>query len=269
MLIDNGFGKILYTEVMDKNETHTKTKTKSATESGFDHNLQRQYKDNGFVVIRNLLSKQQLAQISFHVDRIFQQWFEQHEATIYREKMLNMHSLTHSRYFKDRDTERVDFFSAILPETLTQKLDDLFSVPLYFHNSQLFFNPTNSERQPYWHRDLQYSDLSELEQQRELANMLSLHVRIPLVDEKGVELIPGTHKRWDSERERNVRLQINGHRNTEQLPNALLTEVNCGDVLVFNAQMLHRGAYKHNKQRKALDLCIGEAHPLLSEFVDK
>ena len=99
--------------------------------------------------------------------------------------------------------------------------------------------------------------------------MLSLHVRIPLVEEKGVEVVTGTHKRWDTEQERNVRLELNGHTNNESLPNSELLDLAVGDVLIFNAQMIHRGNYALNQTRKAFDLCVGKYHHLASSFLDE
>ena len=148
-------------------------------------------------------------------------------------------------------------------------LGSLFGDELYFHNTQLFFNPFENERLPYWHRDMQYSPIDDSILEHEQQNMVSLHVRIPLVHEKGVELIPETHKRWDTEQERNVRLELNGHKNSEDLPGAVLVELAPGDVMIFSAQMIHRGNYSLNESRKALDLCIGKPHPFTSKYINE
>lgn len=99
--------------------------------------------------------------------------------------------------------------------------------------------------------------------------MTSLHLRIPLLKEQGVELIPGSHKCWDTPLQRNVRLELNGHKHHESLPNAELIPLNVGDVLIFSAQMLHRGDYELNKARNALDLCIGKLNPFTLNFLDR
>ncbi len=115
---------------------------------------------------------------------------------------------------------------------------------------------------------MQYSPIPDSVQETEQNNMVSLHIRIPLVKEKGIEIIPGTHKRWDTELERNVRLELNGHNNNEKLPNAKLVDLNVGDILIFSSQMIHRGNYELNKSRKALDLCVGKHHHLTFGFFD-
>lgn len=180
-----------------------------------------------------------------------------------------MHSLTLPEYFKDDPRRRVDFFNVISSKKLINAISEIFGQDLHFHNTQLFFNPSNPERQPYWHRDIQYSSIDEDTQKQLLSEMLSLHIRIPLIDEQGVEVIPKTHCRWDNELERKVRFELEGHTCNEPLPESELVALSRGDILIFSAQMIHRGHYASNKQRKALDLCIGKYHPLATQFFNK
>lgn len=229
----------------------------------------KDYEDSGYFILRNFFNSQEIFHLTALVDPIFLQWRDGKEAHIFEHKLLNMHSLTHAGYFEQSQTQRLAFFNAILPTKLTQYLDTLFGDGLYFHNTQLFFNPTNKARLPYWHRDMQYSPIADELQASEQLNMLSLHVRIPLLDESGIELIPGSHKRWDTELERKVRFELEGHEDSGALAGSKLIELSAGDLLIFNAQMLHRGNYALNHERKALDLCIGKPHPLSIDFLDK
>jgi ectoine hydroxylase-related dioxygenase (phytanoyl-CoA dioxygenase family) len=224
---------------------------------------------DGYVVARRLLQPADIAMLRGIVDRVHAQWLAENRADYERHALINMHSLTRPEYFEGRGEERLAFFRAILPGQLTALVEGLFGEGIYFHNTQLFFNPFEGRRLPYWHRDMQYSEVEDAVQQREQPNMLSLHVRMPLTPEKGVELIPGSHERWDTEIERKVRLELNGHRNNEDLPGAELIDLEPGDVLIFSAQMLHRGNYRLNELRLALDLCVGKAHPLLVESLDE
>jgi hypothetical protein len=180
-----------------------------------------------------------------------------------------MHSLTSPHYFAGHEHERLLFFQTISSNELTALMTSLFGNGPYFHNTQLFFNPFENRKRPYWHRDMQYTPVAEAVQQNELQNMLSLHIRMPLIREQGVELIPGTHKRWDTELERNVRFELNGHSNSEDLPNAVIIALEPGDILIFSANMLHRGNYRLNQARNALDICIGKPHPITSGFLDE
>jgi len=198
----------------------------------------------------------------------FNSWRSRNDAVVFEHKLVNMHSLTKAEYFEDSADQRVGFFNALAPKKLTSLLELMFGSGIYFHNTQLFFNPLDSTQLPYWHRDLQYRSLSDDIQQAQQHNMVSLHIRIPLVKEKGIELVPGTHKRWDTKLEREVRFELNGHSNSEQLPNGTLIELDVGDILIFSSQMIHRGNYQGNDSRKALDLCVGKPHHLTASFLD-
>ena len=83
-----------------------------------------------------------------------------------------------------------------------------------------------------------------------------------------MELVPGTHQRWDTTLEREVRFGHNGRHNYEALPNAQLISLQVGDVLIFSAEMIHRGNYALNPTRKALDLCLGKPHPFMTQYLD-
>ena len=74
-------------------------------------------------------------------------------------------------------------------------------------------------------------------------------------------LVPGSHARWDTDLERDVRLERSGHRSWEDLPSATMLALNPGDILIFSAHMLHRGTYEGNSGRLSLDLMLGKPHP--------
>ncbi|HYD63082.1 MAG TPA: phytanoyl-CoA dioxygenase family protein [Noviherbaspirillum sp.] len=225
------------------------------------------YEAQGFAVVRQWLDRHAIEALEGEADRILAQWMTANHAHYVAERLVNMHSLTDVRYFSDAG-QRIRFFELVASERLTSLVDGMFGGGIYFHNTQLFFNPHENSRLPYWHRDLQYSPIEDEAQAREQRNMLSLHVRIPLLPERGLEVIPGTHRRWDSELEADVRRERNGRANSDALPGAKLISAEPGDVIIFDAQMIHRGNYALNPERKALDLCVGRAHPIILRYLD-
>lgn len=227
------------------------------------------FDDQGYVVVKSFFDAAHIEKLSTAADRIHAQWLRENHAGYIDQMLVNMHSLTGQRYFEGDPDGRIDFFERIAPQNMTMLLDRMFGDGLYFHNTQLFFNPFENRRLPYWHRDLQYSPIDDAAQAAEQREMTSLHLRIPLVKEAGVELVPGTHKRWDTELERDVRLERNGRKNSEDLPGAVLIELEPGDLLIFDAQMIHRGNYRLNKIRKAFDLCVGKPHRFTSQYLDE
>lgn len=226
----------------------------------------RQYNNRGYCIVRRFWTEDELGSLERRVDRIYRQWVSLPNAIA--PALVNMHSLTHPTYFAGNSDERIAFFAAIAPPKLTRLLVEVFGSELYFHNTQLFFNPADRHTQPAWHRDLQYSPIDDATQAQAQPHLQLLHVRTPFVPEIGIEIVPYTHQRWDSALERQVRYALNGHTNYEELPGAEAIALERGDMMVFDAQAIHCGQYARNPTRKALALCVGKPHPLVADLLD-
>jgi ectoine hydroxylase-related dioxygenase (phytanoyl-CoA dioxygenase family) len=132
-------------------------------------------------------------------------------------------------------------------------------------NTQLFFNPVNSQQKDFWHRDCQYDH--DLEgQEKAIHNTQVLHLRVPLFDELGMEIVPGTHKRWDNVEELDVRQENKGRVSSESLSTGKQIKLAAGDLLVFSADMIHRGLY--GLDRLALDILIFDSAANFVDYVD-
>lgn len=225
------------------------------------------YREHGFVIIRQVLDAARIAAFGSTVDAIFRQWLNEYRSDYAERGLVNMHSLTHAGYHAGSEA-RIRFFEHIADSSVTSLVDAMFGDGIYFHNTQLFFNPRDADQPPYWHRDLQFSPIADAEQAAEQGRLLSLHVRIPLVAEKGIAIIPGTHRRWDTSLEAAVRFEREGHRRSDDLPGMRLISLEPGDLLIFDAQMIHRGVYRQNARRMAFDLCIGQPHPFTLPYLD-
>ncbi|MBL4679271.1 MAG: phytanoyl-CoA dioxygenase family protein [Pseudomonadales bacterium] len=86
-------------------------------------------------------------------------------------------------------------------------------------------------------------------------------------DEGGVEIVPGTHRRWDTQEELDVRLEENGRHHYDDLIGARQIPLNKGDALLFSANMIHRGLY--GMDRFALDILVSDPDISLLEFADE
>ncbi|MFN8672733.1 MAG: phytanoyl-CoA dioxygenase family protein [Candidatus Sericytochromatia bacterium] len=237
----------------------------------YKNNLQL-YQDffnkNGYLIIKNFFIDNELELLENFINKIYKIWLKENQKAYENNSLVNMSSLTDKKYFLDNEFERVDFFNILTPKKLINLVNDIFNEKLYFHNTQLFFNPYNRNKKPYWHRDLQFSDIEDSLQEKEQLNMISLHIRIPFLNEIGIELISGSHKRWDTELEKKVRFDLDNNKNSDFLPNSTLINLTRNDVLIFEAQMIHRGNYELNNERKALDICIGKKHFMTKKFID-
>jgi ectoine hydroxylase-related dioxygenase (phytanoyl-CoA dioxygenase family) len=144
-------------------------------------------------------------------------------------------------------------------------VESVISATPAFMNTQLFFNPVNHEQKDFWHRDCQYDHEVE-EQKKAIQETQVVHLRVPLFDELGMELVPGTHKRWDNEEEFNVRQEEKGRVSSDNLSTGKEIKLAAGDLLVFSADMIHRGLY--GMDRLALDILVFDSAGDFVDYVD-
>ncbi|QTH73526.1 phytanoyl-CoA dioxygenase family protein [Pseudoalteromonas xiamenensis] len=218
------------------------------------------YEEYGFVCLRNFLPQTMLDMVEPVVRTFHDRWVEDNHL-FYKASAINSSGLTAETYLEKE--ERQKLFALIGSEEMSKLATTLLKRPIYM-NSQLFFNPINPHQKNYWHRDGQYH-LSLEEQKDALQGPDIIHVRIPLANEPGMELVPKSHKTWDSPLALDVRLEKNGHKKSDPLPEGQIVQLNRGDVLAFSANMLHRGLY--GQERFALDIlfCEPEMHSFLND----
>ncbi|MCW7469524.1 phytanoyl-CoA dioxygenase family protein [Leptospira kanakyensis] len=159
---------------------------------------------------------------------------------------VNSAYLTSTKFTKDTNDRNI-LFQFIESEPLLNIGKIVFDEPMYFLNTQIFFNPEDPNKLPYWHRDIQYMGIPEEDQYKRIQKDFVWHFRIPLETDPGIWVVPGSHKRWDTEEERKIRLELEGKKNHEELPNQILIPHNPGDLLVFSAHLIHKGNYDTNR----------------------
>lgn len=228
----------------------------------WDFQMIKDYEDNGYLVLKGFVSGEELRKLRHAATKFHQSW-KQENAQFYAVKAINSAYLTAKKHLKN--TERATLFNFIGSTKLMDVVTSVMDGRPTFMNTQLFFDPVNLKQQNYWHRDPQYHMTVE-EQQQALLGPNVVHFRLPLVDEPGVELIPGTHRRWDQDDELDVRLERNGRKNYENLATGIKVKLDAGDLLIFSANMIHRGLY--GMDRMALDILFCDPVPELVKYVD-
>jgi len=224
--------------------------------------MMREYDENGYFVIKNFFDDDEMQSLRVVLQDFHASW-KQKNARFYGEKAINSAYLTGSEHL-DQSKRQVLFEFIGSSKLMGVVLSTMKKRPT-FMNTQLFFNPANKKQRNYWHRDPQYH-LSVEEQKEALSGPAVIHFRIPLVDEPGIELIPGSHKHWDSSEELDVRLENNGRKNYEALSAGQSIGLQAGDLCVFSANMIHRGLY--GMERFALDILFCDPEPSLVKFAN-
>ncbi|TPH12800.1 phytanoyl-CoA dioxygenase family protein [Litorilituus lipolyticus] len=217
------------------------------------------FSSNGFLLIKDFFNQQEISNLTHIVNTFHRGWKDNNEE-FYQTKAINSSGLTEGKYINSM--QRLALFKFLATNKLVDMVHRILGEPAAFMNTQLFFDPVTIEQKNYWHRDFQYH-LSEQEQKIALSGSEVVHFRIPLVDEPGIELISGSHKRWDSNTELAVRTSRNGHLPHNDLANSSVIKLNAGDLLIFSAKMIHRGLYGND--RLAFDAIFFESNPALAK----
>jgi ectoine hydroxylase-related dioxygenase (phytanoyl-CoA dioxygenase family) len=220
------------------------------------------YDDQGYFVLRGYFSEPEISSLRGVVSKFHELWKADNE-TFYQEEAFNSSLITGSQYLGYDD--RISLFNFISSKKVMTIADSVITNKPSFMNTQLFFNPANKALKDFWHRDCQYDHDVE-DQKKAILETQVLHLRVPLFEEYGMELIPGTHKRWDNEEEFNVRQEVKGHHSNEPLSSGKKIPLSPGDLLVFSADMIHRGLY--GLDRLALDILIFDSSADFADYVD-
>jgi len=224
--------------------------------------LNSNYDDQGYFVIRNYFNSAEISLLREVVLKFHELWKEDNK-NFYQEEAFNSSLITGSQYLAFDD--RVKLFNFISSKKIMNIVDSVIPANPAFMNTQLFFNPVNQEQKDFWHRDCQYDHDIEI-QKKVIHDTQVLHLRVPLFDELGMELVPGTHKRWDNDEEFNVRQEEKGRVSSENLSTGKKIELAAGDLLVFSADMIHRGLY--GLDRLALDILVFDSAADFVDYVD-
>ncbi|PMJ89920.1 phytanoyl-CoA dioxygenase family protein [Vibrio sp. 10N.261.55.A7] len=224
--------------------------------------LSSQYDEHGYFVLRNYFDETQISSLRKVILKFHELWKADNEE-FYREEAFNSSLITGSEYLPTHD--RTALFNFISSKEVMEVVDAVIPEKPAFMNTQLFFNPVNPQLKDFWHRDCQY-DYDVQDQMKVIMETQVLHLRVPLFDEPGMEIIPGTHKRWDNEEEYNVRQEVNGKVSSDDLTGGKQIALSAGDLLVFSADMIHRGRY--GLDRLALDILIFDSASDYVDYVD-
>jgi ectoine hydroxylase-related dioxygenase (phytanoyl-CoA dioxygenase family) len=225
--------------------------------------LHNNFIDEGYFVIRDYFNVGEIESLRKVILKFHQLWKEDHLEFYQTQEAFNSSLITGSQYLGEVD--RITLFNFISSKKLMTLVDSIIPNAPAFMNTQLFFNPFDRQQKDFWHRDCQY-DFDIEAQKKIILGTQVLHFRVPLFDELGMELVPGTHKRWDNEEEFNVRQEENGRISSESLSQGKKIKLAAGDLLVFSADMIHRGLY--GMDRLAFDILVFDSAGDYADYVD-
>ncbi|MCP4987924.1 MAG: phytanoyl-CoA dioxygenase family protein [Colwellia sp.] len=229
-----------------------------------NHKLNKKYINEGYFVVRDYFNANEIASLRKIILKFHQRWKKNNLDFYQTEEAFNSSLVTGSQYLDSN--ERIKLFNFISSKKMMALIDSVIPNQPAFMNTQLFFDPFDPKQKDFWHRDCQYD--FDIEEQKDVIHGTQvLHLRVPLFDELGMELVPGTHKRWDNEEEYNVRQEEKGRVSSESLSMGKQIKLAAGDILVFSADMIHRGLY--GLDRLAFDILVFDSAGDYADYVDE
>lgn len=218
---------------------------------------------NGYYVLENFLGEEELVSIERILVKFHSSWCLKN-IDFYNSNAINSAYITSGEYISE--SERLELLKLIGSHKVVHEAQKVLGGKPCFLNSQLFFDPKNENQLNYWHRDIQYSNQKEIEQREtiERAGHEVIHLRIALRDELGIELIPGSQSKWDSDIEYDTRLENSGRRASDNLRQGEPIPLGRGDLLVFDANIIHRGLY--GKNRLSFDIIFCRPDPSILQY---
>lgn len=222
------------------------------------HLLKQQWNKQGYLVIPQLFSSVLVEELRTICNRIFQQWVNHSSEPEKFANLTNLAFLTEPDYFIDDPEKLIVLLNAIAHPKILNILAQIVEPDLIFHNTQYFFNPASYTRNGDWHRDQQFTADDEETEQLRMKTTVGIHVHIAFLPDNNLEYIPGSHQRWDTPQEREIRKGLNGKQpNSSEILNSHRINLNPGDAVFFDAWGIHRGNYIAEIPRQTFDIIYG------------
>src|SRR5688572_7458683 len=169
--------------------------------------LRRQWDEESYILVRGLLAPDEAEEMRLICEHAMRQWYEAEPhlgrsvASDASEKMRHVH---HPAYFRGRPgwlAKLLDLSAG--PRVLHMVRAVLPDEPLW-GGTTFWFNPRAGSRNGGWHRDMQFLTNSEEEEKQRLFGIPEdqrttvVQLQIALVASDDTEVVPGSHRRWDT-----------------------------------------------------------------------
>jgi ectoine hydroxylase-related dioxygenase (phytanoyl-CoA dioxygenase family) len=222
------------------------------------------WETDGFVIARGAYDAATVSALKVVTERCLAQWSTTQDPASVRGSTSFAH-LNHPRYHEPRSVGFAALMEAIADPAVLQLVEELLQSPAVFRSTQFFFNPTPEHggdlgQEGNWHRDCKFLIPDETEERDFLAKHISeghthrrgIAMQMALVSTDDLELVAGSHARYDTVEEYAVRLADGGTHSTDHILGATKIVLQPGDAVLFNSYGFHRGRYRTNVPRRTV-----------------
>jgi ectoine hydroxylase-related dioxygenase (phytanoyl-CoA dioxygenase family) len=239
--------------------------------------LAAQWKTHGYVVLRGVLDVAQVTRLRRVCDAVLAQWRRRDPQTG-RPSDPNatvMRHLNHPDYFAGGAPGLGDVLELAAHPKLIDLARTLLDEEPMFRCTSYFMNPMETSLDGDWHRDSQYV-ASDEEAERRLVlgggeTGGGVQIQVALVPSDDVEIVAGSHLRYDTPAEYAIRRADDGKNNrSNAMPGATRVALAAGDAAAFNSMAVHRGRYHKDKLRRTVMLTYTKtSQPTRDYFSDQ
>ncbi len=221
----------------------------------------------GYAIVPGLISPTRAAALRAICDGILAQWRardpqtgapgDKPDATV-------MRHLNHPDYFRQHPQWFAPLMDAVADAGVRDVAHAVFGEEPMFRCTSLFFNPSGIELDGNWHRDSQFGAPDDDDERGVIAKAgadgAGMQLQIALLPSDDIEVVPGSHLRWDTPDEYAIRKADGGtHNRANHMPQAVRVRQAPGDAVLFNAMAIHRGRYYASVPRRTLMLTYTRA----------
>lgn len=203
------------------------------------------------------LSREELERVERLCEEVVARWYARHHGEPWLYRTTNMAGLTDPSLHGSPD-DLVALVELIADERILGVLRACGGHEPLFHNSQFFFEQRRESWDGDWHRDTQFDARDDDDERERMTRHTGVHFRIACEPDSFLEIVPGSHRRWDTDLELAIRRSSDPLiRSTAKMAGARHISLERGDALLFHAWSIHRGSYRTEPRRRTLDLIYG------------
>ncbi len=234
----------------------------------FDHtrDLGHEYHENGFVIARGVLDQPRIDWLLGFADVVIRQ-FRAHGCpmrikTSSDNEPAGMQHPNHPAYFPGDRGDLVKLLELVADRRVLSIPRAVLCDDLVMRNIAFFFHPLKQSLEGIWHRDVGISITDPEAEREDLLTRRNPHHRatqimIALISSDHFEVVPGSHRRWDTPEEFAVRRAVDPDGNRlGRMPGAVRVALQPGDAVVFDHSIIHRGRYLINEPRRTLRIAM-------------
>ena len=226
-------------------------------------NLTEHWIEHGWISVNEVIPPGKIAELRRICENVMDQ-FLVHDPDTDKPGNPDGHVMRHLEnpcYFADAHKDRLALLETVaMPDILDIATTILGETPL-FRTTSFWYNPINQHLDGNWHRDSQFTYPDEEEEKAIVLRATpqrGMQLMLALVDTEDNEYVPGSHLRWDTDEEYEIR-KGNEKKNCirDDMPGARRFHQAPGDIVAFNAYGLHRGRYHADKLRRTIMFTYG------------